>query len=167
LIDPQHSSLRRLAARIGCLWPGVGAALGVGGVILLAGIGALARPGRLVLQPATPAVSRIPAPTATATPLAPTPTAAAPTAVPTGGDAGVSIGDLVEVFGTEGDGVRLRSAPSLEGVILGIAGESEVFEVRDGPVEASGYIWWNLVNPYSPERSGWAVATFLRPLPGY
>lgn len=162
-----QASVRMAARRVGCLWPGLGVLLGLGAGVVLAGVGALARPGRLAVSLATPALFRIPAPTATPSLPAPSPSAVATTPVPSGGVADVSIGDLVEVFGTEGDGVRLRSAPSLDAVILGVASESEVFEVREGPVEDSDYTWWNLVNPYNPDRSGWAVATFLRPLPGY
>ncbi len=163
----EGSSWHRRARRIGCAWPAAGAVLGVAGVALLAGIGAAARPGRLALLAATPALVRVALPTSTPTSPAPTPTLPEPTAIPAGGGGGVSLGDLVEIFGTDGEGVRLRQVPGLNGAILALATDSEVFEVREGPVEASGYVWWNLVNPYNPDRSGWAVVNFLRPLPGY
>jgi hypothetical protein len=69
---------------------------------------------------------------------------------------------LVEVFGTEGEGVRMREGPSLQATVRFVALESEVFEVIEGPVPADGYIWWRLSNPYDPTKGGWAVGQFLR-----
>jgi hypothetical protein len=74
----------------------------------------------------------------------------------------ISIGGLVEVYGTEGGGLRLRRDPSTAGTIMALAGESEVFTVQDGPVEADGRTWFYLVSPSDAARAGWAVADFLR-----
>ncbi|MBM3122898.1 MAG: SH3 domain-containing protein [Chloroflexi bacterium] len=75
----------------------------------------------------------------------------------------IRIGGLVEVSGTEGEGLRLRQDPSTDGTILALAGESEVFTVQDGPVDADGRTWFRLVSPSDTSRTGWAVADFLRP----
>jgi hypothetical protein len=88
------------------------------------------------------------------------------TPIPLGPRGPIAVGDLIEVFGTGGEGVRLRSAPALEGTINGLGMDSDVFEVGDGPVEAEGHTWWYLVNPYDTGRQGWAVGEYLRPLQG-
>jgi hypothetical protein len=69
---------------------------------------------------------------------------------------------LVEVSGTEGDGLRLRDNPSLGAKIAFLGLENEVFEVRGGPRQNDGYEWWYLSNPYNSEKEGWAVANYLR-----
>jgi len=156
----------RLRRDIGCLWPALGIAAGVIAVLLLLGVGAATRAGQAAQPAAPPAVIRIPRPSVTPTPAAtvvPTPTATPQVLGPAGP---VVLGDLIEVFGTSGDGVRLRSAPNLEGTINGLGMDSDVFQVDQGPVEAEGHVWWYLVNPYDTARQGWAVAEYLRPLQG-
>jgi len=74
------------------------------------------------------------------------------------------IGDLVEVHGTGGEGLRLRNAPSLSAVVDELAMENEVLEIRGGPTEADGYIWWFLINPYDNQRQGWGVGVYVREL---
>ena len=74
------------------------------------------------------------------------------------------MGELVEISGTGADGLRLRDAPSLAARILFLGLESEVFEVVQGPVVADGFSWWQLANPYDPDKQGWAVDSFLRSL---
>jgi hypothetical protein len=76
----------------------------------------------------------------------------------------IRLGDSVQIYGTQGDGLRLRAKPGLEGEILFLAYEGEIFVVKDGPQEASGYIWWYLVAPYDENVKGWAVENFLKAL---
>ncbi len=117
--------------------------------------------------PARPILTVVAYPTATlasATLLAPevTPTSTAESkpAPPGGGD--FTEGELVEIFGTDGEGLRLRSTPSLEALINGLGLDHEVFEVRQGPQEADGYTWWLLVSLSDSSRQGWAVSNYLR-----
>jgi hypothetical protein len=77
----------------------------------------------------------------------------------------IAVGGYVQITGTGGDGLRLRSAPGLTSELLFLDEESEVFQVRDGPQEANGYTWWYLVAPYDESRSGWAAANFLLVVP--
>jgi hypothetical protein len=77
----------------------------------------------------------------------------------------IAIGAYVQITGTQGDGLRLRSGPGLSTTQLFLGGEAEVFQVKDGPKEADGYIWWYLVAPYDESRSGWAAANFLSVVP--
>lgn len=73
----------------------------------------------------------------------------------------IFLGAYVEIKGTEGDGLRLRKSPSLDGNIQFLAYESEIFRVEDGPTEADGYVWWFLVAPYDERVRGWAVENYL------
>ncbi|HOD45540.1 MAG TPA: helix-turn-helix domain-containing protein, partial [Anaerolineaceae bacterium] len=83
-----------------------------------------------------------------------------PTVAPVAGD-GIGIGMYVQILGTGGDGLRLRSGAgmSYDPIFLGM--EAEVFEVMDGPREGDGYMWWFLKAPYDPNRKGWARSDYL------
>ena len=109
-------------------------------------------------------LTMIPAQTSTplATPtLTPDPLVGTPTA-PAGM---IASGVYVQITGTGGDGLRLRSAPGLTSELLFLGEDAEVFQVRDGPQEANGYTWWYLVAPYDESRAGWAAANFLSVVP--
>ncbi len=110
-------------------------------------------PANLTVIPASTATSNAP-PTATIDPFAPTP-------VPTG----VAIGNYVQITGTDGEGLRIRSEPGLNGNPDFLGFDSEVFIVRDGPVALDGYVWWYLAAPYDETRAGWAAAEFLSYIP--
>ena len=77
----------------------------------------------------------------------------------------IGVGGYVQITGTDGEGLRLRSDPSLNGTPVFLGYEEEVFEVRDGPQEADGYTWWYLVAPYDETRAGWAASDFLGAIP--
>lgn len=146
---------------------------GLIGAIFLAcclggGVIALGRNGRTTqsnLYP-TAIVEVIPAPTLTPSP--PPTYAAVPQAGSTefvnGNPSGeqLRVGDSVQIYGTQGDGLRLRAAPGLDGEILYLAFEGEIFRVEDGPREGSGYIWWYLAAPYDENVKGWAVENYLK-----
>jgi hypothetical protein len=93
-------------------------------------------------------------PTATIDPFAPTP---APT--------GIALGNYVQISGTEGEGLRIRSEPGLNGEPQFLGYDSEVFLIKDGPREVDGFVWWYLVAPYDETRVGWAAADFLSYVP--
>ncbi|MGA9532136.1 MAG: hypothetical protein WBR18_05420 [Anaerolineales bacterium] len=148
----------------GCLWLAGGALVGSLALVLaLVGWPLLAAPETAALDPV---VSVIPFPSETLTPQ-PTGTAdptREPTASPTPPPAlgSFSPGQLVQIVGTQGDGLRLRSSPGLDGEILVLGLENEVFEVQDGPQQVDGYTWWFLVNPYDNSKRGWGVANYIR-----
>ncbi len=110
-------------------------------------------PADLTVIPAPTSTSSAPA-TATIDPFAPTPT-------PTG----IAIGNYVQISGTDGEGLRIRSEPGLNGNPEFLGFDSEVFIVKDGPREADGFVWWYLVAPYDDTRVGWAAADFLTFIP--
>lgn len=104
----------------------------------------------------------IAAPTSTSSaPATPTIDPFAPTAAPTG----IAVGNYVQIKGTEGEGLRIRSQPGLNGEPVFLGFDSEVFIVEDGPREADGFVWWYLVAPYDETRVGWAAADFLTYIP--
>lgn len=122
------------------------------------------KPARSGNTPATVVVDVIKAPTITDTEVSPTET-------PTGPDESnlppspipgeLTIGDSVKIIGTGGDGLRLRSSPGLQGDVLFLGYEGEVFQVVQGPHSSDGYLWWYLVAPYDEKVQGWAVSNYL------
>lgn len=156
--------MRNRVDRSALLWAAGGALLG--GLVLIAFlvIGPWLLPGATQAAP-SPDLTVIPYPsdTPTATPTV-TPSVtpeASPSATPPAAGT-FDLGELVQVQGTQGDGLRLRTAAGLGAEIRFVALESEVFEVQDGPIEADGYMWWFLVNPYDSSMQGWGVANYLR-----
>jgi hypothetical protein len=95
--------------------------------------------------------------TPTGTPL-PTPTVTPENTVETGG---IKVGDYVQITGTNGAGLRIRSAAGLNAAINFYGMDSEVFLVKDGPEQVDGFTWWFLVAPYDENRNGWAAADYL------
>ena len=81
-------------------------------------------------------------------------TAVAPTWV-------IAVGAYVQISGTGGDGLRLRTDPGLDSEVRILGAESEVFQVEDGPKDVDGFTWWYLVGPYDASRRGWAVSNYL------
>ncbi len=126
----------------------------------------LTRPARSSQAVATAMLQVIPAATQTSTPV---PDAANPgsgTAAPTPPAGSIAKGGFVQVTGTGGDGLRLRDAAGLNGKVVLVASEAEVFKVEDGPQELDGYTWWYLVGPFDAQRRGWAVVNYLQAVQG-
>ena len=73
----------------------------------------------------------------------------------------INVGLNVQISGTGGDGLRLRSEPGLEGQVLILGNETEVFKVVNGPTEVDGFTWWYLVGLYDETRYGWSVSDYL------
>jgi hypothetical protein len=73
----------------------------------------------------------------------------------------IASGAYVQIVGTGGTGLRLRSEPGLSGEVQLLGSEAEVFRVQDGPAEKDGYTWWFLVGPFDETRQGWAVSNYL------
>ena len=71
----------------------------------------------------------------------------------------------MQITGTDGEGLRIRSEPGLTGNPDFLGFDSEVFIVKDGPQLVDGYTWWYLVAPYDDTRAGWAASDFLSYIP--
>jgi len=123
----------------------------------------IARPGPTTLAPATAVLQVIPLPSPTPilptpTPMELTPTLDVPPPPPPGV---IGVGAYVQISGTGGDGLRMRREPGLNGEVLFLGLEAEVFLVIEGPQPVDGYTWWLLSAPYDENVRGWAVANFL------
>lgn len=151
-----------------CLWVVAGGMVGIAAFFIVAFIGLFTRAANETLSPSTPVLIVVERPTnsPTAPPTAtmtPSPIETNQPAMPPPSEPGIfSEGSLVQVYGTEGDGLRLRSQPGLDTRIEFLGLENEVFEITGGPVDRDGYQWWYLVNPYDASKVGWAVANYLR-----
>ena len=106
------------------------------------------------------ALTVIPGPTSTPR-IVPTPThdPAMGTATPVPG--ALSLNGFAQISGTDGEGLRLRATPGLNGEHLFLGFDTEIFEIIDGPQELDGYTWWYLSAPYDDTRAGWAASDFL------
>lgn len=140
--------------------------------VILVGMTALTiwvlKPPKSDIPTATPILQVVLLPTVTPTVITPTPVQElTPTLsnLPSPPPGVIAIGAYVQVSGTGGDGLRLRSTPGLDGEVLLLGYEAEVFQVIDGPQPADGYTWWYLVAPYDEKVQGWAVANFLAVVP--
>jgi uncharacterized protein YraI len=73
----------------------------------------------------------------------------------------MGIGAPVQVSGTEGAGLSIRSDAGTGHERLDVALDGERFVVIEGPVEADGLTWWKIQSVADPERQGWAAADYL------
>lgn len=139
---------------------GIGLAIALCGVLFLTVYLFQPQPSSEAGLVPTAVFTLIPAPTSTPPPapgaaVSPTPTQASLVV------GGIGVGMYVQITGTDGDGLRLRAGPGTDQSQRFLGRDAEVFEVRDGPRDASGYTWWYLVAPYDESRSGWAAADYL------
>lgn len=150
----------------GCLWTGIGVVIGglaLGLLFLVVSLNRISWTGSV----SQPDVTVIVSPTNT---LKPTPSSseeAQSDLTPSGSQGSVSgadfvVGDFVEIFGTGGQGLTLRNEPGLSAVVDSYGLESEIFEIKGGPVIADEFIWWYVVNPYDDSKKGWGVGEYLR-----
>jgi hypothetical protein len=118
------------------------------------------------IDPASAALTVIPAPTGTPRTLPPTltPIPSTPTLPPTPAPGEFGVGAYVQVD-TGGDALRIRSEPGLNSDPLFLAFDAEAFLVTDGPRQADGYTWWYLTASYDTARAGWAAQDFLTVIP--
>jgi hypothetical protein len=91
-----------------------------------------------------------------------TPTPTINPLIASGQTGGIAPGVYVQITGTEGEGLRIRTAPGTANDVKFLALDAEVFKVFEGPQDADGYLWWYLEAPYDQTRNGWAAANFLR-----
>ncbi len=137
----------------------IGLILAFGLCTLIAAIINGVRPNGTTLAASTAVLTVIPAPTQTPSP----PAEAEATITPTGGveEGGIATGMYVQISGTGGDGLKMRSGPGMQNDTLFLGMEAEVYLVKDGPKEADGYTWWLLEAPYDSTRKGWAASKYL------
>jgi hypothetical protein len=162
----------QIGSRKNCLWIFAGGMVGIAVFFIVALLGLFTRAASDTQSPATPVLVVVERPTssptaqATVTMTPPPVETGVSTSLPPSAPGLFAEGNLVQVYGTGGDGLRLRSLPGLDARIEFLGLENEVFEIADGPVEKDGYQWWYLVNPYDASKVGWAVANYLRSVAG-
>jgi hypothetical protein len=136
--------------------------VGLGLFLALALVVNFSRPTRMPVGVVTAALTVVPLPSATPT-LTPLPETTQPSddnpPEPPPGE--LALGAFVKVSGTEGAGLRLRIKPGLEFEPVYLGMEDEIFKIEAGPEQANDYIWWYLIAPFDPDRSGWAVSNYL------
>jgi hypothetical protein len=137
----------------------LGAILVAGGLMLLTALVVFLSPVPADSAP-DPSLSMTVIPAPTLTPTSPR-VAATPTATQAPSIGGISVGSYVQITGTDGEGLRLRSGPGTDHPPRLLGMDAELFLVKDGPQQANEFIWWFLEAPYDPERSGWAAAPYL------
>jgi len=145
-------------------WVILGAIIFAGLLILItaASIGLTNSPQSSAVGFAPADLTMIPAPTSTSNaPATPTIDPFAPSPTPTG----LAIGNYAQITGTEGQGLRIRATPGLDGESVFLGYDSEVFAIQDGPQTVDGYVWWYLVAPIDDTRAGWAASDFLSYIP--
>jgi len=74
--------------------------------------------------------------------------------------ADLAVGSAVEVTGTGGDGLNVRSAASTASSVIGILQDGARGMVLEGPVTAGGFTWWRI--QWSSGLAGWSAGTYLR-----
>jgi hypothetical protein len=76
----------------------------------------------------------------------------------------IGIGGYVQVFGTDGTSLNIRSSSGLNGNIVFQALDGELFVIEDGPVVSDNYTWWKIKSSVDANRTGWAVDNYLAPI---
>lgn len=156
--------MRTLLKIIFSPWAWIGA-VGIAAVVigLVVGVFYATQPAPSAGVP-TAVIVVIPAPTSTQPGIVfPTGTPALTSTVPASPPPGViALGTTVEIIGTDGEGLNLRTSPGINSNIQYLGLESEIFIVQEGPQEADGLTWWYLVGYFDESRSGWAASNFLQ-----
>jgi len=143
------------------LWP-LGISIGLLLAILGWGLFLLLPLPSSTAQIVPPELTIYPAPSLTLGPTETPQEATSTTAPPTPKPGIIGVGGYVQVVGTGSDGLRLRDSPGLEGKVLLVANDDEVFSVQRGPQSADGYTWWYLQGLSDLSREGWAVQNYLQ-----
>jgi hypothetical protein len=143
----------------------------LGGIIFAVGVFAVfmvilwsAKAHNISQAPATAILNVIKAPTATEIAPVQSPTLVTtpdPSQLVPPPSSDIAIGDYVQVTGTGGDGLRLHKSAGVSGAVQYVAIDTEVFTVKDGPIEADGYVWWLLQDPYTENAAGWGASNYL------
>ena len=76
----------------------------------------------------------------------------------------IGIGGYVQVFGTNGTSLNIRTAAGLNGNLVFQALDGELFVIIDGPQTVDGYSWWKIQSSVESSRTGWAVDNYLAPI---
>jgi hypothetical protein len=130
--------------------------------VLWLGVFLAFRPKPGTLRQPTAIFTVIPALTSTPTLTSEQMLTPSPTAIGYISPEGITIGAFVQITGTEGAGLRIRSGAGTDQQPLFVGLDAEVFRIKDGPKDADGFTWWFLEAPYDSKRAGWAASKYLQ-----
>jgi len=72
----------------------------------------------------------------------------------------LTIGSEVEVTGTSGDGLNVRSSADSTAAVVGVENDGARGVVQEGPVVAGSFTWWRI--QWKSGVMGWSVGQYLR-----
>jgi GH25 family lysozyme M1 (1,4-beta-N-acetylmuramidase) len=72
----------------------------------------------------------------------------------------IVVGSPVEVTGTGGDGLNVRSTAATTGTVVGVEKDGASGAVLEGPVTADGFTWWRV--QWTDGLTGWSVNQYLK-----
>jgi lysozyme len=72
----------------------------------------------------------------------------------------LTVGSVVEVTGTGGDGLNVRSSAVSSGTVLGVEKDGARGVVQEGPVVSGSFIWWRV--QWKSGVMGWSVDMYLK-----
>src|SRR5450756_3130605 len=72
----------------------------------------------------------------------------------------LTVGSAVQVTGTGGDGLNVRSSAATLGTVVGAEKDGARGVIREGPVVSGGFIWWRV--QWKSGVMGWSVDTYLK-----
>ncbi|MHB8107314.1 MAG: stalk domain-containing protein [Candidatus Cryosericum sp.] len=71
----------------------------------------------------------------------------------------LTVGSAVQVTGTGGDGLNVRSSAASTGAVVGVEKDGARGVIQEGPVPGGTFIWWRVL--WSGGVMGWSVGTYL------
>ena len=73
----------------------------------------------------------------------------------------LTVGSAVEVTGTGGDGLNVRSSADSTAAVVGVEKDGARGVVQEGPVIGGSFTWWRI--QWKSGLMGWSVAIYLKP----
>ena len=72
----------------------------------------------------------------------------------------LAVGSVVEVTGTGGDGLNVRSSADSSAAVVGVEKDGARGVVQEGPVTGGSFTWWRV--QWNSGVMGWSAATYLK-----
>ena len=67
----------------------------------------------------------------------------------------------IQIYGTEGDGLRLREKPGMDKEVLFIAQEGAIYRIIEGPNVTDSFVWWKIQAKTDESKTGWSVQDYF------
>jgi len=72
-----------------------------------------------------------------------------------------TVGMEIKIYGTGGDGLRIRKNPGTDQEILFLAQENTKYLIVDGPIVTDSLVWWKIQAENRGGESGWSVQDYF------